>query len=246
MMLVFPRERLVFLSTPKSGSTSVAEAYTPYAGGVLGGHPRLKHVDLATYERGLAPLMGDDHGMPETVCLIRDPLEQLRSWYRYMRRPDRKHQNWFDRDWSFEDFVAHFLNAEQGCRMKTQHEFVQDETGEIGVNRIFALERIDRFVAFMNKRLALRVRLPVLNASKRTSTTISSGLETDLRRRLAPDFELHEAVLKAEEGWQNPVRRFESRSAPGEGRTTSCSAKKMYRRRAKATGSWFDFLRSKR
>ena len=233
MMLVFPRERLVFLCTPKSGSTSVEEAYAPYAGGVLGGHPRLAHVDLATYERGLASLLGDDQGMLETVCLIRDPLEQLRSWYRYMRRPDRKQSNWFDRDWSFEDFVAHFLNAEQGCRMKTQHEFAQDETGEVGVNRIFALERVDRFVAFMNERLAIRVRLPVLNASERTSTTISSGLETELRRRLASDFELHGAVLKAEEGWQNPVRGFESRPAAGAGVTASWSAK-AYRRRAKA------------
>ena len=233
-MLAFPRERLVFLCTPKSGSTSVEEAYALYAGGMLGGNPRLKHVDLATYERGLASLMGDGHGMPETVCLIRDPLEQLRSWYRYIRSPSRKGQDWFDRGWSFEDFVAYFLGSEKRYRVKTQHEFIQDETGEIGVNRIFALERVDRFVAFMNERLALRVRLPVRNASKRTSTTISSGLETELRRRLAPDFELHGAVLKAEEGWQNPVRRFESRSAPGEGRTTSWSAKNLYRRRAKA------------
>ncbi|MDG1978687.1 MAG: hypothetical protein P8I44_08985 [Phycisphaerales bacterium] len=232
-MLAFPVERLVFLCTPKSGSSSVEEVYGPYAGGVLGGHPRLTHVDLATYERGLASLLGDDQGMLETVCLIRDPLEQLRSWYRYLLRPDRKRSKWFDRDWSFEDFVAHFLGAEQGCRMKTQHEFVQDETGEVGVNRIFALERVDRFVAFMNERLTLRVRLPVLNASKRIPTTISSGLEAELRQRLASDFELHGAVLEAEEGWQNPVRGFESRPAPGEGVTASWSAK-AYRRRAKA------------
>ena len=232
-MLAFPVERLVFLCTPKSGSSSAEEVYGPYAGGVLGGHPRLTHVDLATYERGLASLLGDDQGMLETVCLIRDPLEQLRSWYRYIRRPGRKGQDWFDRGWSFEDFVAYFLGSEKRYRVKTQHEFIQDETGEIGVNRIFALERVDRFVAFMNERLALRVRLPVRNASKRTSTTISSGLETELRRRLAPDFELHGAVLKAEEGWQNPVRGFESRPAPGEGVTASWSAK-AYRRRAKA------------
>ena len=232
MMLVFPRERLVFLCTPKSGSTSTVEAYAPYAGGVLGAHPRLKHIDLATYERGLSSIVRDSHGMLESVCLIRDPLEHLRSWYCYIRRPGRRSEKPVDRDQTFEDFVADFLESEQGCRRKTQYEFVQDERGEVGVNRIFALERVDRFVDFMNERLKLRVRLPVLNASKRISTPISSGLDRELRGRLARDFGLHEAVLKAEEGWQNPGRRFESRPAPGEGVSASKWGK-VYRRRAK-------------
>ena len=64
----------------------------------------------------------------------------------------------------------------------------------------------------------------MLTASKRIPRTISSGLEAELRQRLASDFELHGAVLEAEEGWQNPVRRFESRPAPGEGVPASSSS----------------------
>ncbi|MDB4775868.1 hypothetical protein OAG62_01965 [bacterium] len=245
MMLVFPFERLTFLCTPKCASTSVEEVYAPYAGVVLGGHPKLKHVDLSAYERGFAPLTGEDLGSLETVCLVRDPMEHLKSWYRYSRRPDLKNRKWSQHGRTFEDFVEDFLDVDQGWTMKTQHEFVQDETGQIGVNRIFALEHVDRFVDFMNERLGVRAGLPALNASAPASTSIASGLEADLRCRLAPDFALHEAVLKAEEGWQNPLRKFESRPAPKRGSTAAMAVNRS-RRQAKAAGSWFDFLRSKR
>ena len=245
MMLVFPFERLTFLCTPKCASTSVEEVYAPYAGVVLGGHPKLKHVDLSAYERGFAPITGEALGALETVCLIRDPLEHLKSWYRYSRRPDLKNREWSQRGRTFEDFVEDFLDVDQGWTMKTQHEFVQDKTGQIGVNRIFAFEHLDRFVDFMNERLGVRVALPAINASAPASTSIASGLEADLRCRLAPDFTLHEAVLRADGNWENPLRKFESRPAMKMGSSAAMAANR-YRRRAKAAGSWFDFLRSKR
>ena len=132
--------------------------------------------------------------------------------------------------------------------MKTQHEFVRDETGQIGVDRIFTLEHVDRFVNFMNERLGVRAGLPALNASAPASTPITSGLEAELRCRLAPDFALHEAVLRADGNWENPLRNFESRPAAKTGSTAEIAAMaaNRYRRRAKAAGSWFDFLRSKR
>ena len=245
MMLVFPFERLVFLCTPKCASTSVEEVYAPCAGAVLGGHPTLKHVDLSAYERGFAPLTRKKLGSLETVCLIRDPMEHLKSWYRYSRRPDLKNRKWSQHGRTFEDFVKDFLDVDQGWTMKTQHEFVQDETGQIGVNRIFTLEHLDRFVDFMNERLGVRVGLPAMNASKPAATSIASGLEADLHCRLAPDFALHEAVLRADGNWENPLRKFESRPALKTSSTAEMVANR-YRQRAKTGGSWFDFLRSKR
>lgn len=244
-MLVFPRERLVFLCTAKCASTSVEEAYAPYASVVLGGHPHLKHVDLSAYERGFAPLTGDDLGSLETVCLIREPVEHLKSWYRYSRRRDQKNRKWSQRGWTFEDFVENFLDVDGGWTLKTQHEFVQDATGQVGVNRIFALEHIDRFVEFMDDRLGVRGDLPVLNVSPRASTPIAPRIEAHLRSRLAPDFALYEAVLRKGGSWENPLRRFESRPAPKQGNTAAMAANR-YRQRAKEAGSWLDFLRPNR
>ena len=241
-MLIFPHERLVFLCTPKCASTSVQEAYAPYAGVVMDGHPKFKHADLSAYERGFAPLTGKDLGSLETVCLIREPMEHLKSWYRYCRRRDLKNKKWSQRGRTFEEFVEDFLDVDQGWTMKTQHEFVRGATGQVGVNRIFALEHMDRFVDFMNERLGVCADLPVLNASRRASTSIPPRLEAALGSRLAPDFALHQAVLRADGNWENPLRKFESRPTPTNGSTAAMAANR-YRRQAKAVGSWFDFLR---
>lgn len=238
-MLVFPAERLVFLCTPKCGSTSVEEAYAPYASVVLGGHPKLKHVDLSGYESGFAPLTGKDLGSLETVCLIRDPLEHLRSLYRYLCRRTIQDRKRSQRGRRFEDFVEDFLSVDPSWKMKTQLEFVQEETSQVGVNRIFALDHLDRFVDFMNERLGVRGSRPALNASAPASTSITSGLEAALRCRLAPDFALHEAVLRADGSWENPLRKFESRSAPKKGSTAAMAANR-HRLRAKAIGSKAD------
>ena len=232
-MLAFPFERLVFLCTPKCGSTSVEEAYAPFAGVVLAGHPKLKHVDLSAYERGIAPLTGAEIGSLETVCLVRDPMEHMRSWYRYLRGRDLKDRKWSQHGRSFDDFVEDFLGLDQNWKMKTQHEFVQDETGQVGVNRIFALERLDQFVDFMNERLGIRGVLPVLNASHPAASPISADLESALRQRLAPDFVLHAEVLQAEGGWRNPGRIFETRTPPKKGSPAAMVASRC-RRRAKA------------
>jgi hypothetical protein len=212
MMLVFPAERLVFLCTPKCGSTSVEEAYAPYASVVLGGHPKLKHVDLCAYERGFAPLTGEDLGSLETVCLIRDPMEHLKSWHRYSRRRDLKNRKWSQRGRTFEDFVVDFLDVDQGWTMNTQHEFVQDETGQIGVNRIFALEHVDRFVDFMNERLGVRAGLPALNGGKSILSTSEGGwimvrlppLEAVMRRTNEPGAVQESEVGKAALGGVAP------------------------------------------
>lgn len=236
-MLAFPAESIALLFTPKCGSNSIEEAYEPYAGVRVGGHPSLRHIDLSEYERGFSTLSGDQLGPLETVCLIRDPLDHLRSWYRYLLRPGGGDRWWTHRGGTFDHFLEYVLDVEQTRKMKTQHEFVRDESGEIGVDRIFALERMDRFENFMNERLGVRRTLPVLNRSERVSTSASSELEAKVRRWLAPDFELHAAVLRAEDGWRNPGRRFEPRRVLRKASMASSRADE-YRRRAKAFRWW--------
>lgn len=229
-MLVFPVERLVFLCTPKCGSTSVHQAYTPYAAGVLGGHPRLKHLRFKLYERGIAPLLGEDIGSLETVCIIRDPVGHLRSWYRYLRGRNRHNRPGSDHDPTYEDFVEAFLDPDSDLRFRTQHSFIEDDAADIGVNRIFALEHIERFVCFMNERLRVRVSLPVMNTSSGKAPALSSELEERLRERLAPDLALYEAVMKAEDGWKNPARKFEAQIPPKQGMTAMAVADQYLQR----------------
>ena len=231
-MLLFPMERLVFLCTPKCGSTSVHQAYAPYAAVGLGGHPRLKHLRFKRYEHGIAPLVGSDIGSLETVCIIRDPVAHIRSSYRYHLGRDRHVRPGSHHDRTYEDFVEAFLDPDSDVRIRTQHSFVEDDAADIGVNRIFALEHIERFVCFMNERLRVRVSLPVMNTSSGESPALSSELEERLRERLAPDLALYEAVLKAEDGWKNPDRKFEAQTTPKKAMTAMASVD-QYLQRAK-------------
>lgn len=231
-MLLFPKERLVFLCTPKCGSTSVHEAYAPYAAAVLGGHPKLKHLRFKLYERGIAPLVGNDIGSLETVCIIRDPVSHIRSWHRYLRVHNRHDGSGSHHDRTYEEFVEAFLDPDSDLRLRTQHSFVEDDSADVGVNRIFALEHVERFVCFMNERLRVRVSLPVMNTSSGKASALSSELEERLRERLAPDLALYEAVLKAEDGWRNPDRKFEARTPPRKG-VTAMAAADQYLQRAK-------------
>jgi hypothetical protein len=231
-MLLFPMERLVFLATPKCGSTSVHQAYAPYAAVVLGGHPRLKHLRFKRYEHGIAPLVGSEIGSLETVCIIRDPVAHIRSSYRYHRGRDRHVRPGSHHDRTYEDFVEAFLDPDSDVRIRTQHSFVEDDAADVGVNRIFALEHIERFVCFMNERLRVRVSLPVMNTSSGESPALSSELEERLRERLAPDLALYEAVLKAEDGWKNPDRKFEAQTTPKKAITAMASVD-QYLQRAK-------------
>ena len=238
-MLVFLDERLVLLSTPKCASSSVQKAYIPYASSVIGGHPRLKHIDLSTYEHDFGYFSNVANEPLETVCVIRDPIAHLRSWYRYLHRNNMNKINSLYRGKSFEYFIRTFLADGDHWFFKTQLEFVNDATGKIGVNRIFALENIHQFRNFMNSRLGVCTRIPKLNVSKPVETPISSSLEAALRNRLSSDLILYEEVLQMKNGWVNPHRHIENNMINPQATNLSKIVTKDFVRRARALRSFW-------
>ena len=233
-MLIFPAEQLVFLCTPKCASSSVEDAYAPYAGSVLGGRPGLKHINYSTYEQTLKTIVQgrDNDPPPETVCLIRDPIEHLRSWFRYRQRPTQIDRSRSTRGWTFDAFIETFLrgNSTAPVGVSTQYEFVQNKAREIGVDRIFALENLSCFLEFMNERLDVRASLPTLNASQSGPAELSPELEASLRERLAPDLALHEAIVKDGGQWQNPNTSFDPQPKCGRGSTARAAFERSRRR----------------
>ena len=63
-MLIFWESRLVFLATPKAGSTAVEAALEALANVAVQRPAALKHANLSTYQRHIAPWLhsatGDD------------------------------------------------------------------------------------------------------------------------------------------------------------------------------------------
>ena len=96
-MLIFWESRLVFLATPKAGSTAVEAALEALANVAVQRPAVLKHADLRTYRRHIEPWLHSATGDRfTTVALMREPIDWLRSWYRcgstanIRKRPPRR------------------------------------------------------------------------------------------------------------------------------------------------------------
>ena len=72
-MLVFWKQRLVYLATPKTGTTAIEAALEPLASVVIQRPPELKHTSVHRYWKYLAPFLqkaADEDFMVVAVMLF--------------------------------------------------------------------------------------------------------------------------------------------------------------------------------
>ena len=83
-MRISTKASFVFLSMPKSASTSVEKALKPHCEIAFEG-PGIKHLNARKYHDVIKPML--KALMPnktfETICLYREPISFIHSWYRY-------------------------------------------------------------------------------------------------------------------------------------------------------------------
>ena len=81
-MLVFSEQNLVFLAVPKTGTTAVEWALRPKADIIFG--KNRKHTTGMRYRMKIAPFLEEAYGVkPKPFAVMRNPVEQIRSWFRY-------------------------------------------------------------------------------------------------------------------------------------------------------------------
>lgn len=190
-MLVFWKERLVFLAVPKTGTTAIEGALAPRAALVLRDPPVLKHTPLYRYRRFLAPYFAAAGGPEmETIAVIRHPVDWLGSWYRYRTRDDLAGHPNSTRGVDFDGFVDEYCKGKPApfAAVGSQAKFVQDAEGGPGITHLFRYEDQPRLIAFLEDRLGLRLDLPRLNVSPRLDLALSPAAETRLRDRRAAEF----------------------------------------------------------
>ena len=194
-MLVFWRQGLVFLATPKTASTSIETALSPLAAVVVMRPPQLKHTNAQKYQRHFAPFLGDQKGTSfVTTALMREPLDWMGSWYRYRQRPEEVPEK-STRDISFDDFIRAYCQPDQPefARLGSQATFLTPP-GFRPVDHIFRYDRMDLFVKFLEKRLGTRIKLPVENVSPGGEVTLSPQVEALVRDHRAADFALYDSL----------------------------------------------------
>jgi hypothetical protein len=188
-MLVFSEQNLVLFSTPKTGSTAMEVALKPWAD--IAFYKQRKHTPVGRYQRKIAPFLQEAYGLtPETMAVIRAPLEHLRSWYRYRAAT---------LDVDFDGFVQAVISPAppEWGRIGTQHNFLTDAKGTLGITHLFAYEAQPTLRAWLNHRMGAEITFKPQNVSPPTPTPLSESTRLHFEHHYAAEIALHADVVSA-------------------------------------------------
>ena len=203
-MMIFWQARLAVLAVPKTGTQALESALGPRADMVIRHPPGLKHLRVRGFQQKIAPLFADDGRPPlQTMALIRNPRDWLGSWYRYRARPALDGKANSTKGMSFADFVTAYLSEDQPApaRVGRQSKFLRAGGQPIGVDHLFAYERFDQAISFLETRLRQEIALPARNVSPPRPLDLPAEVENRLAEALEEDVALHQMVLDAGGAW---------------------------------------------
>lgn len=197
-MLVFWRQRLVFLATPKTASTAIEAALAPMAAMVVLRPPQLKHTNAQRFHRYLMPFLKDSNENDfKLTALMREPRDWLCSWYRYRQRADEVPDK-STRGLSFDQFVQAYCAEKQPefAKVGAQANFLAP-ANRPAVDHVFRYENMADFVLFLEDRLNTKIDLPKLNISPKGDAHLSAATDSLLQRSFPRDFEIYD-LLRAD------------------------------------------------
>jgi hypothetical protein len=197
-VLAAPQHGFVLLAMPKTASTSIEEALRRDALIATGTDPRVKHLHYRGFERFLEPWLkrvGYPRESYEVICMVREPISWLHSWYRYRSRADlanpshRRHAHYTGGS-SFDEFALAYMRNDGFARVGRQAKFVRAAGSPIGPDRMFRFEELDGALGHIESRIGHPLRLKQRNVSPTLPLEMSPEVEERLRAFLEPEFEL--------------------------------------------------------
>ncbi|WP_323779721.1 hypothetical protein [Thalassovita sp.] len=207
-MLVFVDANLVLFAVPKTGSTAYHLALKGMSEISFSGKAAYKHMSLRKYERHFAPYLKNAHGLtPERVAVMRHPVEQIRSWYKYRSRPTPRAEKGVLEGMSFDDFVAAVIAPQppEFAKIGSQLTFLASEDGVVRVDHLFAYERPLRLRQFLTGRLGKDFETKQRNVSPAIDAPLSPAMEAKLREVRAEEFALYDRIVAAGGYLSNPA-----------------------------------------
>ncbi|MEL7100028.1 MAG: hypothetical protein AAGM84_14475 [Pseudomonadota bacterium] len=196
-MLVFSKENLAFLAVPKTGTTAFEMALRPRADIIFG--KQRKHMPAQRYAKKVAPWLEETFGIsPEPMAVMRDPVEQIRSWFRYRSGPRQAGTPVSTKGCSFDEFVLAVISgdAPEFARIGSQHAFLTGD-GKVQVKHLFAYEQQPVFRSFLAGRFGEDIEMKQKNVSPHADAPLSPVVEAQLRTARAAEFALYDQVLDA-------------------------------------------------
>lgn len=196
-MLVFYKERLVFLSVPKTGTTAYQTALASRADMVISEPPMLKHAPVYRYNRFLRPMFEKvcDADM-ELMAVMREPVSWLGSWYRYRQRPFMQGKPNSTHGISFDDFVLAYMKGKKPgfADVGSQVQFMKTQPNGTSVTHAFRYEDQARLQAFLEARLGVKLELARENVSPQMELVLSEDVRRRFERKCADEFELYASI----------------------------------------------------
>lgn len=197
-MLIFWEQRLVFLATPKAGSTAVEVALESLATVTMQRPAPLKHMSALDFHRSLGPYLAAQAGAPfTTVALMREPIGWLRSWYRFRTRDDFEDPDHPMRGKTFDAFAQDYMAPScvaPHADIGSQSAHLCGADGKPALDRVFRYETIDAFVHFLEDRLDCAITLPRVNVPPAVDVELRPETEAALKDAMAADFALYDSL----------------------------------------------------
>lgn len=198
-MQVFFKQNLAILAVPKTGTTAYETALKRKADIVFRG--RRKHMSALIFDTQCAPFLEATYKLtPERVAVMRDPLEHLRSWFKYRTRDVLKDDKRSTQGMRFEDFVELAINAPTTpcANVGTQFRFLTNKQGVVPLHHIFAYEAQPVFLSFLSQRFGRPVELPEINTSPKIEAPLSAEMLAAFKAARKDDYALYNRVLAAD------------------------------------------------
>jgi hypothetical protein len=198
-VIAAPKHGFVFLSVTKTASTSIEEALRPWGQIITQGEPRTKHLNYVAFERFIQPWL-EQLGYPrdayEVVCVVREPIDWLHSWWRFrgreeLARPKHRRHPQYTGEISFDDFATAYVRGDPGySRVGRQARFVRGQQSEIGVNRLFRFEELETALDYFRSKVGMRLSLERRNVSPDRPKVLAPDVESELREFLEPEYRI--------------------------------------------------------
>ncbi len=196
-MLVFFKERLAFLSVPKTGTTAYEAALAPRADMVISEPPMLKHAPVYRYNRFIRPMFLKvcDTEL-ELMAVMREPVSWLGSWYRYRQRPFMQGKPNSTFDISFDDFILAYMKGDKPgfADVGSQLNFMKSQPNGTSITHYFKYEDQPRLQAFLKERLDVELNLTRENVSPQMTLELSPDVEARFKRKFSDEYDLYHSI----------------------------------------------------
>ncbi len=192
-MRVSKKYGFTFLCMPKCASTSIERALRPYSQLNSNQDIKMKHTNYRNYNKYIKPCVGKKL---EIVCLMREPVLWLYSWYKYRKRDEIKNKNKSTANISFSEFCEAYLltNPPIYASMGKQSDFFKDNDGKQGVIKIFKYENLEEIKKYFEEKIGKKLEIPLLNISPKDNYDLDTVLEQRLKDFLKIDYEIYKAL----------------------------------------------------